>query len=43
MFKTLANLYLNPDFKEKVNENKSDRSSSIKLNKDKLKKNSGCC
>ena len=46
MFKTLANLYLNPDFKDKVNENNDGRSSSIKLEKNELKKdkkNGGCC
>ena len=43
MFRTLANLYLNPDFKDNVDENNKDRSSSIKLEKIKNKKNKGCC
>ena len=48
MFKSLANLYLNPEFKDKVKESSSNRSSSIKLDRDELKKNrrnsgSGCC
>ena len=43
MFKTLANLFLNPDFKDKIKENNFDRTSSIKLNNNEFKKNNGCC
>ena len=44
MFKKLADLYLNPDFKDKLSESK--RTESIKLDRDKFKnhhKNNGCC
>ena len=44
MFKNLADLYLNPDFKDKLNE--SSRTDSIKLAKDKCRnhhKGNGCC
>ena len=47
MFKTLANLYLNPNFKDKVEQDRSFRSNSIKLTKESIKKKNshkkGCC
>ena len=47
MFKTLANLYLNPNFKDKVEQDRSFRSNSIKLTKESMKKKNshkkGCC
>ena len=47
MFKTLANLYLNPNFKDKVEQDRSFRSISIKLTKESMKKKNshkkGCC